>query len=67
MENARPLIQAIETFHQRNGRYPESLLSEWEDYDAGIIGIDRYYYEPNGTTYNLTSSNFPALWAQESL
>lgn len=53
IENSRMLIQDIEAFHSRNGRYPESLLSELEDYDPGVIGIPRYYYEPNGSAYNI--------------
>jgi len=58
IENARPLIEAIESYHIENARYPESLLSQWEDYDAGIIGVERYYYEPNGSAYNLYFEQF---------
>ena len=53
IENSRPLINDIEAFKTRNGHYPESLHSEWEDYKPGIVGVGRYYYEPNGKAYNL--------------
>jgi hypothetical protein len=53
IENSRPLINDIEAFYARNGHYPESLHSEWEDYKPGIVGVGRYYYEPHGKAYNL--------------
>lgn len=58
IENSRPIVQAIEAYRARNGHYPESLHSEWEDYDPGVIGIGRYYYEPNGNAYNLFFEQF---------
>lgn len=58
IENSREIIQAIEAYHARNGHYPVSLHSEWEDYDPGIVGIGRYYYEPNGDAYNLFFEQF---------
>lgn len=53
IENSRPIINDIEAFYARNGHYPESLHSEWEDYKPGIVGVGRYYYEPSGKAYNL--------------
>src|SRR5687767_7370134 len=53
MENAAPMITAIEAYRERNGRYPVSLLSVHGDYDPGVIGIRRYLYEPHGDSYNL--------------
>lgn len=53
IENSRPLIADIEAFSTRNGHYPESLHSEWEDYKPGIVGVGRYHYEPKGQAYSL--------------
>lgn len=53
MNNAAPMIAAIEAYRQRVGRYPTSLLSELSDYDPGVIGISRFLYEPSGAAYNL--------------
>jgi hypothetical protein len=58
MDNATPLIDDIEAYRQRNGRYPVSLLSEVEDYKPSLRGIQRYYYEPNGESYNLFFEQF---------
>ncbi len=58
IENSRAIIQDIEAFHARNGNYPVSLHSELEDYDPLVIGIGRYYYEPNGEAYNLFFEQF---------
>lgn len=58
IENSRPLIHEIETYRARNGHYPVSLHSQLEDYDPSVIGIGRYYYEPNGSAYNLFFEQF---------
>lgn len=58
IENSRAILQDIEAFHGRNGHYPVSLHSELEDYDPLVIGIGRYYYEPNGEAYNLFFEQF---------
>jgi hypothetical protein len=51
--NAAELIGDIEGFRDRTGAYPLALSSLWPDYFPGIIGIERYRYEPNGEAYNL--------------
>jgi hypothetical protein len=51
--NAAELIGDIEGFRDRTGAYPVALNSLWPDYFPGIIGIERYRYEPNGDAYNL--------------
>ena len=62
--NAAPIVRDIELFRERTGAYPVALNSLWPDYRPGIIGIDRYRYEPNGQAYNLyfehPSSDFAA-------
>jgi hypothetical protein len=51
--NAAPLIADIEAFRTRTGAYPTALGSVQPDYLPGIIGIERYRYEPHGEAYNL--------------
>ena len=51
--NAAEIIADIERFRDRNGSYPVALNSLWPDYHPGIIGVDRYRYEPSGDAYNL--------------
>jgi hypothetical protein len=52
------LIRDIEAYEQKNGHYPSSLLSLWEDYKPSVIGIERYHYEPNGAAYNVYFEQF---------
>ena len=58
IQSSQQLINDIESFYARTGTYPVSLLSLWEDYKPGVIGISRYYYEPNGKAYNLYFEQF---------
>lgn len=58
MRNAEPLIAAVEQYRAVNGRYPVSLLSVWRDYSPGVIGIERYQYEPHFDAYNLVFEQF---------
>lgn len=53
IRNSARLIADIERYREANGRYPASLLAVFEDYWPGVIGIEKYYYEPIGETYNL--------------
>lgn len=58
IENSAPLIAAIEQHRANNGRYPPSLHSVAQDYHPGVIGVDRYRYEPHGEAYNLFFEQF---------
>lgn len=58
MANAAPLINDIEAYRERNGKYPESLFSEVEDYKPLIRGVPRYHYEPSGEAYNVIFEQF---------
>jgi len=58
IKNSEPLIRDIEAYHVKNGHYPISLLSLWEDYKPSVIGIKRFYYEPYGNSYNLYFEQF---------
>lgn len=53
MRNAERMIAAIEQYRAANGRYPTSTLAEIPDYQPGVIGIERYHYEPHFEAYNL--------------
>ena len=48
-----PLLADIEKYRAANGKYPASLLALHQDYKTSIIGVERYFYEPNGDGYNL--------------
>ncbi len=47
------LISEIESFRQRTGRYPLSLQSLNQDVPTGVVGIERFHYEPSGEAFNL--------------
>lgn len=53
IRHSAPLVSAIESFRQRRGHYPVSLHSLNRDIPTGVVGIERFHYEPNGTSYNL--------------
>ncbi len=47
------LIAEIESFQQRRGHYPLSLQYLYRDVPTGVVGMERFQYEPNGDSYNL--------------
>jgi hypothetical protein len=54
IRNSAPLIAEIERHRAAQGRYPPSLLSNVTDqYKPGVIGIEKYHYEPHEDAYNL--------------
>jgi hypothetical protein len=58
IRNSARLIADIEQYRAAHGRYPASLLSVWEDYLPGGVGIKEYHYEPSGDSYNLFFEQF---------
>lgn len=52
------LIADIESYYSKQGHYPVSLRSVWEDYKPSVKGIKRYHYELNGKSYNLFFEQF---------
>jgi hypothetical protein len=56
------LINDIEQFRATRGHYPLSLQSVWEDYEPGMIGVERYHYEPSGAAYNLYFEHPSPVW-----
>lgn len=53
IQHSATLIAEIESFRQRRGHYPVSLQSLHPDFPTGVVGIERFHYEPNGEAYNL--------------
>jgi hypothetical protein len=53
IQHSATLIAEIESFHERRGHYPLSLQSLNRDIPTGVVGIERFHYEPNGEAYNL--------------
>jgi hypothetical protein len=54
IENADEFIGQLENFHSNYGRYPLTLQAMYQDYFPEITGIERYYYLPNGDSYNIS-------------
>jgi hypothetical protein len=53
IQSAAPLIADIERYRAARGVYPHSLLSVWEDYRPGVVGVERFHYERSGDAYNV--------------
>ena len=53
IRNSERLIADIERHHATNGHYPTSLQGLWPDYKTGVMGIEKYRYEPSGQAYNV--------------
>jgi hypothetical protein len=54
IKNAGELIAGIEQYYARHGRYPTSLQAQYGDYDPDVVGVERYFYAPQGDSYNLS-------------
>lgn len=64
--NAVPMIADIERFRERTGAYPVAISSVHPDYLPGVLGVERYRYEPSGEAYNLYFEHpSPTLGVQE--
>jgi hypothetical protein len=53
IQHSSALIAEIDLYRQRRGHYPVSLQSLNRDVPTGIVGVERFLYEPNGEAYNL--------------
>ncbi len=53
VQHSAILIAEIESFKERRGHYPLSLQALHRDVPTGVIGVERFQYEPNGEGYNL--------------
>lgn len=53
IRHSAPLIAEIESYRSLRGRYPVSLQSLNADFPTGVIGVERFHYEPNGDAYNV--------------
>ncbi|WP_312699288.1 hypothetical protein [Sedimentibacter sp.] len=66
IEQSSVVIQDLEEYYSVYGQYPVSLQGLWKDYDTNVMGIEKYYYEPNGKAYNLFFEQFSSdLFARE--
>lgn len=54
MAAASDLINDIEQYRIRHGRYPLSLQAQYGDYDPNRVGVDRYSYATRGDSYDLS-------------
>jgi len=52
--NADELIDHLENFHKNYGRYPLTLQAMYKDYFPEITAIEKYYYLPDGDSYNIS-------------
>lgn len=58
IDNAHELIDDLETYHDANGQYPESLQAVWPDYLPGTMGVSHYDYQRSGAAYTLSFEQF---------
>ncbi len=58
IQNSAPLLEEIEQYRARHGRYPASLLSVNPDYSPNVMGIEKYQYEPHNDGYNFFFEQF---------
>jgi hypothetical protein len=53
MANGKLIIDEIENWKKQYGKYPQTLLAVHKDFSPGIIGIEKYHYSNDDSTYNL--------------
>lgn len=53
IENARQYIADTESYHSKYGSYPVSLFAQWKDYYPDIVGVEKYHYVAQDSSYNL--------------
>jgi hypothetical protein len=53
IRHSAPLIEELESNFQRHGQFPVSLQSLNHDVPTGVMGVERFHYEPNGDSYNV--------------
>jgi len=53
IDNSYELIEAIEAYKIRHGRYPTNLNAVWNDYSPGVTGIEKYYYSWIDSIYHI--------------
>lgn len=51
--NAAELLAHIESYRDSRGSYPLSLLALHQDFEPGVVGVERFAYEPNGHSFDL--------------
>jgi hypothetical protein len=52
--NAGEYIAQLKSYHEKYGKYPETLQAMYKDYDPHTAGIEKYHYFPHKDSYNLS-------------
>lgn len=58
IQNSEIMISKIENYKLKHGHYPTSLAAEWNDFPPKMTGIEKFYYESFGDSYNLFFEQF---------
>lgn len=53
INSSRELIDEIDRYKLKYGKYPLTLNAISKDYKTGVTGIEKYYYTYDDTTYNI--------------
>jgi len=53
IQNSSELINEIENYKIRKGKYPLTLNAINKDFSTGVAGIEKYYYTYDSTSYNV--------------
>ena len=54
ISNAQEFISEIEAFRTKTGHYPLSLHAQHKDYQTNVVGVEKYFYAPQDSSYNLS-------------
>jgi hypothetical protein len=53
IQNSTALIEEIEIYKSKHGKYPITLNAINKDYKTGINSIEKYHYTYDNTSYNI--------------
>lgn len=62
IQKSKQLIDEIENYQAKYGKYPLTLNAVNRDYNTGIRGIEKYHYTYDEVTYNLYFEQPKFLW-----
>lgn len=51
---ARQHIEDLERHYAAHGSYPINLHAQHKDYQTGVVGVEKFFYAPQGDGYNLS-------------
>lgn len=64
INNSSEIIGELERYKLQYDSYPVTLNANWKDYETGIVGIEKYHYSHDDSTYNLYFEQPRFLWDQ---